>query len=146
MTPFSRTMRSLQSNTRRPVLIVLILAIIIWIGWVAWFFLAQITLTEVSQKAYVDSQNIIVADFPLKRLKHIKRGQSAYLSLDQAGGFIDMIPITVMEINNKNGQVRLLAEVDLSSEEGLRGKVEIETERLSPATLLLRASGLLADS
>lgn len=153
--PFSRSMRSLNTDSFRPSLVGLFFAIVLLTAWAAWFFLARVTLYEISQTARVTKEGMVVADFPPEALGRIRPGQPALLRFggdvgDQAG----TIPAIVANVTNqaREGRVRveLFALVDAAFpgplQEGLTGQVEIEVEHVSPATLVVRASGQFLDT
>ena len=142
-TPFSRTMRSLDADSFGPSLVALIFAMILLLLWCFWFFLARIPITEVSQSVEIAQDEKIVATFPPKAMARLQEGQSAFLRL--GGMWSERVPAIMMEINYPRGQVELFAEENLSFIDGVMGEVEqveIEVEEVSPATLVMRASGL----
>ena len=143
MTSYPNTIRSLNGNRTRSWLLVLIFALSLLLAWWLWFFLAQITFTEVSQNARVVSGNIIVADFDEKALAKIRLGQAAFVYVDDEVGLPGTIPAMVADIEREEGEVQFVVEVEAIREEELIGQVEVEVEYLSPARLVLRASGLL---
>ena len=143
MTSYPDTIRSLNRNRTRSWLLVLIFALCLLVAWWLWFFFAQITFTEVSQSARVVSGNVIVADFDEKALAKIRLGQAAFVYVDDEVGLPDTIPAVVADVDSKEGEVQFIVEVEAVREEELTGQVEVEVEYLSPARLMLRASGLL---
>ena len=141
MTSYPDTIRSLNRNRTRSWLLVLIFALCLLVAWWLWFFFAQITFTEVSQSARVVSGNVIVADFDEKALAKIRLGQAAFVYVDDEVGLPDTIPAVVADVDSKEGEVQFIVEVEAVREEELTGQVEVEVEYLSPARLMLRASG-----
>lgn len=142
-TPFSRTMRSLDADRFGPSLVALIFAMILLLLWCAWFFLARIPITEVSQSVEIAPGQKVVASFSPKALGRLQEGQPAYLRLE--GLWPQTVPAIIMQINYQRGQVELFAEEDLSFVDGVTEEVEhveIEIENISPAALVMRASGL----
>ncbi len=143
-------MRSLEADSFRPSWLSLLLIVAILGSWLAWFFLARITLYEVSEAAHLIREDRIVADFLPAALGRIRPGQSARLRLD---GFpwtqYGTIPATVIRVisqdDNEWLQVELTIRPNLAPaipfQRGLVGTVEVEVERVSPATLVLRAAG-----
>jgi hypothetical protein len=129
----------------------LFLVLILLGAWLAWFFLARITLYEVSRMARLVRPDMVVAEFPPSALGHIQSGQPAQLRLD---GFpwtqYGTVPATVEAISapaDEGGvQVDLMLVPDSATsiplQPGLSGSVEIEIGRVSPAILVLRAAGL----
>lgn len=141
-TPFSRTMRSLDADSFGPSLVALIFAMLILFFWSFWFFFAQIPLTETSQSIeMVDAQNM-VAFFPAQTVGRIEEGQPAYIHLE--GFQTTVVPAIIMQIDIENGEVELFADDDFVFSDGVMEgvkQVEIEVEQISPATLIMRASG-----
>ena len=100
-------------------------------------------------------QRIIVAGFPKKSFKNIQVGQIAYVMLDgKIGTQISQIPATVVDViykdEQKQGTVVLQTDIKATApnpfEEGGGGEVRIEVDYVTPATLVLRASGLLTET
>jgi len=143
MTSYPNTTRSLNGNRTRSWLLVLIFALSLLVTWWLWFFFAQITFTEVSQSARVVSGNIIVADFDEKALAKIRLGQAAFVYIDDGVGRPGTISAVVADVDSEEREIQFLVNVETISKEELTGQVEVEVEHLSPARLVLRASGLL---
>ncbi|MBU0492019.1 MAG: hypothetical protein KKA73_28135 [Chloroflexi bacterium] len=154
--PFSRSIRSLQADDFRLSLAGLVIAGLLFTAWAAWFFFAQITLYETGQIVRVTNEGLIVADFAPEALKRVRQGQSALLRFDVAAqdeeaGPIPAIVMTVTsQAPDKKGQVALYPLPEAVSrvpfQDNPTGRVEIEVEYLSPAALILRASGQLLDT
>jgi len=168
-TPFLRTTRSLQADNNYS-LAGLVIAIILALLWFHWFITAKITSYEISQTLYVTDQEnlssqftqglganriqtmrkrLLVAEFPPKAMASIHPGQSAWVQLDKQ---TTLIPATVIKISAgpTKGMVELRAEMDATVpnpfEKGEGGEVKIEVDNVTPATLVLRASGLLTET
>ncbi len=153
--PFSRSMRSLNADSFRPSLVGLSLAIILLAAWLAWFFLAQIALYEISQIVWVNEEGIIVADFPLEAQGLIWPGQPALFHPNGTiEGQASTIPAVVIDVVNQvqeeRVRVELLSLADPTSpiflQSDLTGQLEIEIERVSPAILVMQATGQLLDA
>ena len=142
MTPFPRTMRSLNANRARPWLIVLGSAIVVLLAWIAWFLFASITFNEISENVQVVESNIVMATFNLESINRIKKGQTAYLYINDGIGQPSTILATVTDVKVQTGEVELVAQIETLKEEDLAGKVVIEVEQVSPATFILRTAGL----
>jgi hypothetical protein len=150
-TPFSRTMRSVKSDGFRTALVGLSLGTVVLLLWLAWFFLARITLYETSQSATVSPAGEIVADFAPTALGRILPGQSALVRLgsNTATGLPQTVPAVVMKVKDETSRGRVRAELymldlpaDLAAgQTGMTGQVEVEVEYVSPAVLVMRASG-----
>ncbi|MDM8560046.1 hypothetical protein [Candidatus Parabeggiatoa sp. HSG14] len=175
-TPFSRTTRSLDTDNYYISLIGLGIAILLAIVWGNWFFTATITSYEVSQKVYVtDKEDFvsqfpkkgrgvrvqlvrrrqILAEFPQKAIENIHPGQLAYVRLKgKIGKQAGPIPATVTNVKGaiglEKGKVELRADINADAQnpfkKGEALNVKIEVEHVTPATLVLRASGLLTDA
>lgn len=144
-------MRSLNVDGFRISMLGLLLVMAFMVLWLAWFALAQVTLYEVSETANLASSRA-VADFPATALWRVRPGQSAQVYLD---GFprtqVGAVPATVArvagEIHDGRVQVELILYPDpdfpILLQPGLTGVAEVQVERVSPATLVLRAAGQL---
>jgi multidrug resistance efflux pump len=159
-TAFSRTMQSLDADDFRGSVVGLALVTALLAAWSAWFLLAQIALHEISDTAHLEVDAIgtvarrgdlkLVAVFPATALGRVRPGQLARLRLDSFPGLPSGgIAATVATVTNapQNGRVHVELAIQpdptaaIPLREGLYGTVEIEVERVSPATLLLRAVG-----
>lgn len=161
---FSRSMRSLAADGSSRFLAALLLGVLFLCAWSAWFLLARVTLYEVTGAARLEVTGAsrsgvelqdggafaVVAHFPIEALGRVRPRQPARLRLHafpwpQYGSQ----PLTVegVEREPQNGRfrVRLALAPPLNTrvpwQRGLPGTVEVEVERLSPATLVLRMAG-----
>jgi len=124
----------------------LALAIVTLVALIAWFLLGRIALYQSSTSAELQLDGQIVASFPVETFNKLKYGQNALLRLGQSGGLRAVsLPAVVFDTQGGNEQVILvLADVSTLPDgvaEGTKGRVDVETEKISPAELLLRASG-----
>ena len=95
----------------------------------------------------------VVADFlPPSALGRIQPGQPARLRLEgfpwtQYGSLAATVSRVASEVRNGHVRVELSVDPDSASpiplQHGLPGTVEVQVERLAPATLVLRAAGKL---
>ena len=95
----------------------------------------------------------VVADFlPPGALGRIHPGQPAWLRLEgfpwtQYGAIAAMVASVASEVRNGQVRVELAIRPDpappIPVQHGLPGTVEVEVDRVSPATLVLRTAGLL---
>jgi hypothetical protein len=144
--PFSRSTRSLTLDSFRPALIGLALAILTLLALLTWFFLARVTLYQTSASANLKPDGQIIAAFPAETFSQLKPGQAAILRLGQAGDQRQVsIPAVVFDTQGGNEQVVLIV-TDVSALPGTLteetpGRVDVEVEYITPAELLLRASG-----
>lgn len=147
---FSRSMRALDAHSFRNALWRLLGTALLLGLWLAWFFFARIAVFEVSQTAMLHKGDKIEAYFPTTALIHVQPGQSARMRCDdfvwsQYGTVAATVTSVAQEI--KQGTVRVELEVNTDAhraiplQPGLTGAVEIAYERVSPATLVLRAAG-----
>jgi hypothetical protein len=106
-------------------------------------------------RVQVIRERLIIAEFPSESSETIKVGQAAFIRLDgKVGKKTGIIPATVVNIIHPVGQeketVVLRAGIDAAApnpfKEGRGGEVKIEVEHLTPATLVLRASGLQTET
>lgn len=152
-TPFVRSLRSVNSDGFRPNLVTLVLALCLLVAWLSWFFLARITLYEVSQNIEIGERGI-VAHFEPGLEAPIHEGQTATIHIaGDAGRSLGAIPAVVMRSSSRSSDGHTVATLfPLENEEILRldeettGRVEVEVEYLSPALLVARASGIFADT
>lgn len=154
-TPFANTMRSLTADRYHASLIGLGVALVLLIAWGSWFFLARMTVYEVSASAVVVRDGFIIADFPSASLERIRRGQAAWLhpvrdAAKQPGSVPAVVIDTIRSPSAEPARVKLfpVLDRDLSKTlpEGQKVRVEIEIGSVSPAVLVLRTSGLLIDT
>jgi hypothetical protein len=152
--PFSRSLRSLNADSFVPSLIGATLAMLMLLTWLIWFTLAQVTLYEITDNFIVEDKETIIALFPAQSQTQIHPGQSALLRLDvPIGAESATIPAVVVDVipalNQDKLEVELYVRSGLSPiplHEGMSGKVEIEVEYVSPAVLVMRATGQLMDA
>jgi hypothetical protein len=154
-TPFANTLRSLNADRFHASLIGLGVALVLVIAWGCWFFLARMTMYEVSASAVVADDGFVIAEFAAARPGRIRRGQAAWLYPIRDGakqpGSVPAVVIDIIESpSSEPARVKLfpVLERDLSEilPEGQKVRVEIEVESVSPAVLVLRTSGLLVDT
>jgi hypothetical protein len=144
--PFSRSTRSLALDSFRPALIGLALAILTLLALITWFFLARVTLYQSSASASLKQDGQIIAAFPADTFSQLKPGQSAILRIGQSGDQRQVsIPAAVFDTQGGNEQVTLIV-TDFSAlpgtiTEDTPVRVDVEVEYITPAELLLRASG-----
>ena len=141
-------MRSLNSDSYRASRIGLILAIVNMLALLAWFFFAKVTLYEVSDQVEFTQQGSVVALFSKDAMARIFPGQNALFKVD-AGQDQPLVslPSLVIDAPPDANQVELLivadeipiglTEIDL----GGKATVEVEVEYVTPAELVMRASG-----
>lgn len=149
-TPFSRSIRSLHSDSFRTSTVVLAIFIFFLVIWLVWFLLTSITVYERSVSARITDETSAVATFPPAVLGRISVGQPAQLRID---GFpwsqygVVAASVTQVRLESDTGRVRIEFSVRPESapsiplQAGMTGTAEVAVERVSPATLVLRAAG-----
>ena len=151
-TAFSRTLRSLDDDSFRSLVLGALLVAGLLGIWVAWFFMARIPIYEQSESVLLLSEANAVADFSPEALVWIHPGQPAQLRLDDfPWAQYGMVPATVVrveqEIHDGLVQVEFVLQVAPGSsiplQRDLTGTIEVEVDRIAPMTLLLRAAGQL---
>lgn len=160
--PFSQSMRSLQAERGLPVTAGLIIGLFFLLLWSGWFFLAPVTRYTNGTFVGLTREGRVVADFPLEALPTIHQGQAAYIRLQPANldlneneadtqqrsaGAIPAIVADIIDILPEHARVTVEPQIYSSLLEGPAiGEVAIEIERVSPATLVARASGQYIDT
>jgi len=148
---FSRSMRSLQGDSFRPSLAALIIASILVLAWIAWLVFAPVVLYETSSDWQVQRDGALIVRFPEKTIARLRPGQPVTLTIqadaDQPPQQLKaMVADTPMRTQNRLApdtvKIALLSG-NLPKGE-VSGEIKIEVERVSPLTLLTRASGQIA--
>lgn len=144
-------MRSLNADGFRPSLFTLILVMGLLLSWLIWFFAAEMPILVPSQQVEIQSRNTVVAQFSAPARDDIQPGQTAFFHYNGPADdrIPAMIPALVMNVStgsDDNRQVELYVFVDeldppLALTTQTPGWIEIETARVSLATLVLQASG-----
>ena len=163
-TPFTRSMRSLRLDRFTLSLIGLIASVTLLSAWIIWFFLARISMYEISTDLQITKNGEIEANYPVKAKERIQAGQMALLHVEQK------IPV---EGNTQNGGTEkttsikaMVMKVDSSRTGGqivvnlapledtfytifiqgdpppknTKTRLEVEVESISPFILVQRAS------
>ena len=151
-TPFERSMRSLEVSDPRKLIVALITTILLLVLWLLWFFLARITIYQISQPIDITESEVIIAKFPLEASQVLKPGQVANLIIDGNIG-VDLGPISgsvaqisreaevgIVEVSIFMNWEQVPQLYSLSNLVDLTGKIQIEVEQVSPATMVIRAA------
>ncbi len=143
---FSRSLRSLAMDSFRPSLIGLSLAILTMLALVAWFFLARVTLYEISQSAQINQDGRVKASFTPEAMNRLRPGQAAVFRPHTSGDQRAVaLPAVVYDLQRGKDDVEVLVQADAEQATqltaGLSGQVEVEVEYVTPITLVMRASG-----
>lgn len=148
---FSRSMRVLRLDTFRATRIGLILAAVNMVILTLWFFFARVTLYEVTTQLQPGAEGRVVATFPAESVGRVRMGQSAWLRLDPgAEGQAARFPAMIYDLppGGNKAEVIILDNQFPSGPnaaalpaEKLKGQLEVEVEYVTPAQLVMRASG-----
>lgn len=157
---FPRSMRSLNADSFRGSILGLALVAAFLVAWFAWFFLARVAVYEVADTARLEVDTLgrvgprggfkVIANFPPAALGRLQPGQPARLRLHgypwtQYGSLAATVARVEDEVQDGYVQVELAVNPDPASaiplQDDLLGTVEVEVDRVSPATLVLRAAG-----
>lgn len=148
---FSRSMRVLRLDSYRVARLGLVVAGLLMAALIGWFFLARVTLYEVSAAiepgtARMGTETQMVAEFPKEALTRIRAGQSAWLRLDGAADQQAVrLPALIYEVPPGGSKVIFVVlSPGFSAAAGgerLKGRLEVEVERVTPAQLVMRSSG-----
>lgn len=153
-TPFARSLRSLNVDSLYTSLVGLLVVMILLVIWGVWFFGAKISLYQSSDQAQVSHLLYVTAQFPGEQAGQIKLGQAAtFYPGDIVQAPDGPIPAVVTEVRPTVGgptevtlALRPERRLSTSLPPGLTGRVEIEVERVSPASFALRRGGLAASA
>lgn len=63
--PFSRSIRSLQTDDNRTALVAGLITLPLFIAWLLWFFVGDVPLYEISEQLTAGEYDTVVATFPL---------------------------------------------------------------------------------
>jgi hypothetical protein len=150
---FSRTLRALQTQQSAFSVVGMAGAALLLLLWLGWFFLAPVVISVEGTITYIAGDGYVQATFTGAASEQLQRGQHAQLYLDHpADAPIAPIPALVAEVNPQatQSQVDLYAQLDANNADYFAGQpqgvVTVAVERISPALLLLRASGQFVDT
>lgn len=135
---FSKTLRALDADSFRISNVALIVGTALLGAWVWWMLTAAVPQYEISSSVQIQP-NRFVATFPARAVERVRPGQQASLRLES-----ETIPARVIAIGAAStGEVRaiLLPATESPVPLASHAEVAVEVERVSPATLILRASG-----
>lgn len=145
--PFSRSLRSLGADRHRGALLGLVIASLLLIAWILWFLGAGVAIYETSDQVSVTGSDSLLATFSDLAFPRIRVGQHAALrpANDPTAHPIDTLVADRQPRTSRHGnQVRLAVldpgAIPLPSDVSYTARVVVET--ISPAQLLLRATGM----
>ena len=149
---FTRTTRSLKADGHSTSLIGFLGVLILLAVWGAWFFVAGVPIRQSSANAQVTGPQKVTAVFPSDSALGISRGQAVdYHPAGNIGAQIGPIPGSVTSVaDDTTGDLtrveialRLEQTLPAPLQEGLKGRVDVEMEQVSPAKLILRSAGMV---
>jgi hypothetical protein len=123
--------------------------------WGAWFFAAGVPIRQSSTSAEVTGPQKVTAVFPSESAVGISRGQAVnFHPMGHMGAQIGSIPGSVASVSeDTTGEVtrveialRLEQTLAAPLQEGLKGRVDVEMDRVSPARLILRSAGMVGQA
>ncbi len=141
---FSRSTRSLNSDSYYVSLVALIIAAIVLAAWSAWFLFAQITLYETSREYTITREGAVLAKFSTEQMPRLRPGQSARVSYQIPKVDTPRILTAIVMDTPSRPQNRLAADTarleiqGQAPKEGQIAEIQIEVERLTPMALVLR--------
>jgi hypothetical protein len=142
---FSRSLRVLRLDSFRATRVGLLLAAALMALLIVWFFLARVTLYEVSSAIRPGVEGRLTVTFAPEALPRLRTGQAAWLRLELGGeGQSVRYPALVYDVPLEGRQVEVAVlspdfPRDLSAER-LQGQVEVEVAYVTPAELVMRTS------
>jgi hypothetical protein len=141
----------MKIDSFRASLIGLVLSALLVAALIAWFFLARVTLYEYSTALTITDDGQVLATFRPESMPRVRIGQSGLLRLDLGEELGEAtLPVLVIDKRSDQNQVELLVMdgqlPDSLAIEELVGQVEVEAEYISPARLVMRASGQFLNS
>jgi hypothetical protein len=139
-------MRALRLDSFRATRIGLVIAVLIMLALILWFFLARVTLYEVSTTLEAKPEGMILATFPAEARSRLRPGMPAILRLSPGADQPSLtLPAVVWNLSAEGEQVEIMllsGGEALNQQSGkLSGQVDVEVEYITPAALLLRTSG-----
>lgn len=139
-------MRALRLDSFRATRIGLIFAIFIMLALILWFFLARVTLYEVSNSVEMAADGKVLVAFSKEARARLRPGMPAILRLSQGPDQpVLTLPAVIWNLPREGEKVELMVladglPVDLQQGE-ISGQVDVEVEYITPAELVLRTSG-----
>jgi hypothetical protein len=152
--PFKRSLRALQADSEVTMLAVLGVAIILLALWTVWFLFASIPRYATGQVIATNRSGSLIATFPLQT--RLQPGQFARVHRAEPPDDGDLsAPAIVMLVERSTSGDRLAVELAAISDFWFSRTdvdaavtpllVDVEVEQVSPAQLVLRASGQWID-
>ena len=161
--PFSQSMRALQADRAVSTMVGLAIGLPLLVLWGIWFFWAPITRYETGRVIGLTRDGRVVAEFSTQATDAIRQGQPAYIRLHvpstinatagtgSVAAAIESVPAIVANVLGRSApdrvQISFTPQIYTPAlEPALAGEVAVEVERVSPATLVARATGQWVDT
>ena len=152
--PFSQSLQSLDADHGRSSLWGIALAISLLLLWVGWFFTPSLTVYATGSLISQTRSGDVIATFTPQESRQLLPGQAAIIYPTSTSSGVAALPATILEVDlgepGEVAHVRLypdsIVDVDTLFANGVSGEVTVETETVSPAVLLLRATGQLVET
>jgi hypothetical protein len=152
--PFSQSMQSLHADHGRTSLWGIGLAISLLLLWGVWFFTPSLTVHTTGSLIGRTRSGDVLATFGPQASSQLRPGQAALIYPANTTSDVTTLPATILEVElgdpGEAAKVRLypesIVDVDILFANGVSGEVTVETETISPAVLLLRATGQLVET
>lgn len=152
--PFSQSLQSLHADHGRTSLWGISLAISLLGLWVGWFLIPSLTIYTTGTLTGRTRSGDVLATFTAQESSQLLPGQAAMIYPADATSGVTALPATILAVDlgdpGEAAQVRFYPEssvdIDTLFANGVSGEVTVETETVSPAVLLLRATGQLVDT
>ena len=147
---FSRSLRSLSSDSYRVARIGMVLAIVAVAALIVWFFFASVTLFAQSTSLRLTDTGRVLVTFPKEVIQQIKPGQAAVLRLTSNSDEKPVVIQTVVfSVDNPKNQAEILpVSEDIPPEispGALQGNISVEVAYITPVSLVLRTAGYGVD-
>lgn len=144
---FSRSMRSLQSDSFRPSLATLVIASIFIIAWFAWLVFAPITIYATSQDLELQRDGSLIVHLPVESVARLRPGQRGTLEIPALPGqSAREIPVVIADVPMRTQNHLAADTIKVTSLAGpfpptaTSGTVKIAVETVSPLMLITRAA------
>jgi len=146
---FDRTLRSVAADDGRGMRWTLAVILVLFAAWGAWCLAATVVDYEVTTDARIAADGgrlHVVAQLAPSAMGRVRPGQPAYLRLDafpwpRHPGVRATVEQVAADLTGGTVRVEIALIADRDSpplRPGLTGRVEIEVDELTPATLFLR--------
>ncbi|MEW5983031.1 MAG: hypothetical protein AB1806_11775 [Acidobacteriota bacterium] len=143
---FSRSLRSLQSDSHRPAVATVIMASVLVVVWFGWLVLARIELYKASRDWEVARDGSLIVRFPVEAMPSFRPGQVATVDCQtDANEALERVSAMVADTPSRTQnrlaadtvEVALLGELPTGTTGGV---VTIAVGTVSPLTLITRAT------